>query len=269
MKKKVIYLSLLVVALGIIIIPINIKIKKANVYESMVVVPDIDSYKILTLEDIATNQINENVEKKKTTYEFYATMFGIDYDTLITEIRNNNKIAFNELDLLQTGNNKASFDASLLEFMTNLESRKSELFKRDYTYKNCSKEYIYNLIEYFVSLNPGVDVQTAKAITWIETGNLGAQSMLNKNNVFGGMSGGRLTSYSSIEYGVYKYITLLKKGYFDQGLRTVEQIGYKYNPTVVGGVKMANPTWVSNVNAYRNRFSSNIVIDSVEKLLNL
>ena len=142
MKKKVIYLSLLVVALGIIIIPINIKIKKANVYESMVVVPDIDSYKILTLEDIATNQINENVEKKKTTYEFYATMFGIDYDTLITEIRNNNKTAFNELDLLQTGNNKASFDASLLEFMTNLESRKSELFKRDYTYKNCSKEYI-------------------------------------------------------------------------------------------------------------------------------
>ena len=93
--------------------------------------------------------------------------------------------------------------------------------------------------------------------------------MLNKNNVFGGMSGGRLTSYSSIEYGIYKYITLLKKGYFDQGLRTVEQIGYKYNPTVVGGVKMANPTWVSNVNAYRNRFSSNIVIDSVEKLLNL
>ena len=64
MKKKVIYLSLLVVALGIIIIPINIKIKKANVYESMVVVPDIDSYKTLTLEDIATNQINENVEKK-------------------------------------------------------------------------------------------------------------------------------------------------------------------------------------------------------------
>ena len=59
MKKKVIYLSLLVVALGIIIIPINIKIKKANVYESMVVVPDIDSYKTLTLEDIATNQINE------------------------------------------------------------------------------------------------------------------------------------------------------------------------------------------------------------------
>ena len=30
---------------------------------------------------------------------------------------------------------------------------------------------------------------------------------------------------------------------------------------------MANPTWVSNVNAYRNKFSSNVNIDSVEKLL--
>lgn len=269
MKKKVMYLSLLtIVVLGIIIIPINIKIKKAKVYESMVVIPDIDSYKNLTLEDIATNQIDENVENKKTTYEFYANMFGIDYETLITEVRNNNKTAFNELDLLQTGNKKSSFDASLIEFITNLEDKKSELFKRSYTYKNCSKEYIYNLIEYFVSLNPSVDVQTAKAITWIETGNLGAQSMLNKNNIFGGMSGGRLTSYPSIEYGVYKYINLLKTGYFDQGLKTVEQIGYKYNPTVIDGVKMANPTWVSNVNTYRNKFSSNITIDSVEKLLN-
>ena len=270
MKKKVMYLSLLIiVVLGIIIIPINIKFKKVKVYESMVVVPNIDSYKTLTLEDIATNQINENITKKKVTYEFYANMFGIDYDTLINEIRNNNKTAFNELDLLQTGNEKVSFDASLLEFITNLESKKSELFKRDYVYKNCSKDYIYNLIEYFVSLNPSVDVQTAKAITWIETGNLGAQSMLNRNNIFGGMSNGRLTSYTSIEYGVYKYITLLKNGYFDQGLRTVEQIGYKYNPTVINGVKMANPTWVSNVNTYRNKFSGNVTIDSVEKLLNI
>ena len=129
MKKKVMYLSLLtMVVLSIIIIPINIKFKKAKVYESIVVVPDIDSYKTLTLEDIATNQINESVAKKKTTYEFYASMFGIDYDTLINEIRNNNKTSFNELDLLQTGSNKASFDASLLEFVTNLESQKSELY---------------------------------------------------------------------------------------------------------------------------------------------
>ena len=79
MKKKVMYLSLLtMVVLSIIIIPINIKFKKAKVYESIVVVPDIDSYKTLTLEDIATNQINESVAKKKTTYEFYANMFGID-----------------------------------------------------------------------------------------------------------------------------------------------------------------------------------------------
>ena len=96
MKKKVMYLSLFaVIILSIIIIPINIKFKKAKVYESMVVVPSIDSYKTLTLEDIALNQINENIEKKKTTYEFYANMFGIDYNTLINEIKNNNKTSFN------------------------------------------------------------------------------------------------------------------------------------------------------------------------------
>ena len=93
--------------------------------------------------------------------------------------------------------------------------------------------------------------------------------MLNKNNIFGGMSSGRLTSYPSIEYGVYKYIALLKSGYYDQGLKTVEQIGYKYNPTTIDDIKMANPTWVANVSAYRNKFSSNITINSVEKLLNL
>ena len=32
---------------------------------------------------------------------------------------------------------------------------------------------------------------------------------------------------------------------------------------------MANPTWVSNVNSYRNKFSSEVKITSVEKLLNL
>lgn len=270
MKKKVICIPLsLLIAVIMILIPINLNIKNNKKYESIVVVPNIDTYKTLTAEDIATNAINENITKKQKTYGFYATMFGIDYNTLIEEIKSVNKTAFNELDLLQTGNNKGSFDASLLEFITNLESRKAELFKRDYTYKNTSKEYIYNLIEYFVSLNPSVDLKTAKAITWIETGNLGAQSMLNKNNIFGGMSGGKLTTYPSIEYGVYKYILLLKNNYFDQGLQTVEQIGYKYNPLVVDGVKMANPTWVANVNTYRNKFSGEVNITSVEKLLDL
>ena len=270
MKKKVICIPLIVlISVITIIIPITLNIKNNKKYESIVIVPDIDTYKVLTAEDIAENKLNENITAKQKTYEFYATMFGIDYDTLLNEIKDANKTSFNELDLLQTGNNKASFDASLLEFITNLETSKSELFKRNYTYKDCSKEYIYNLIEYFVSLNPSVDVRTAKAITWIETGNLGAQSMLNKNNIFGGMSNGRLTTYPSIEYGVYKYIMLLKNSYFDQGLQTVEQIGYKYNPLTVDGVKMANPTWVSNVTSYRNKFSSEVNITSVEKLLNL
>lgn len=270
MKKKVISIFLIgFISVITIIIPITLNMKKNKTYESIVVVPNIDTYKTLTLEDIAENKINENITAKEKTYEFYAMMFGIDYNTLLSEIRSANKTSFNELDLLQTGNNKASFDAALLEFIAALENNKSELFKRNYSYKDCSKEYIYNLIEYFVSLNPSVDLKTAKAITWIETGNLGAQSMLNKNNIFGGMSNGRLTTYPSIEYGVYKYVMLLKSSYFDQGLQTVEQIGYKYNPLIVDGVKMANPTWVSNVNSYRNKFSSEVKITSVEKLLNL
>ena len=120
MKKKVICipLSLLIVVI-MILIPINLNIKNNKKYESIIVVPDIDTYKTLTAEDIAANAINENITKKQTTYEFYATMFGVDYNTLIEEIKSVNKTAFNELDLLQTGNNKCSFDASLLEFITN------------------------------------------------------------------------------------------------------------------------------------------------------
>ena len=45
----------------------------------------------LVPDDVYEQKKDDFIEKKKTTYEFYATMFGIDYDTLITEIRNNNK----------------------------------------------------------------------------------------------------------------------------------------------------------------------------------
>lgn len=262
MRKKVILISTIIMCLTIIT---AVAVKKRQ-YKSIINVPNMDSYITLSAKDIVNNQIEESIENNQETYAFFANMFGIDINNLKQEISESVDNQFNELDILNTGENKKNIDLALIEYLTALESKKPKLFNRKYSYKETNKQYVYNLIEYFVSLYPSVDVRTAKAITWIETGNLEANSMLRKNNIFGGMSNGKLTEYSSIEYGVYKYISLLKNNYFDKGLVTIEQIGYKYNPTIIDGVKQANPTWVNNVNAYRNKFASDIKITSVSQL---
>ena len=59
MKKKVISIFLIgFISVITIIIPITLNMKKNKTYESIVVVPNIDTYKTLTLEDIAENKIN-------------------------------------------------------------------------------------------------------------------------------------------------------------------------------------------------------------------
>ena len=92
-----------------------------------------------------------------------------------------------------------------------------------------------------------VDFFIACAIAQIES-NYSASSMLNKNNIFGGMSNGSLIKYKNIEYGILRYIKLLNDGYFNKGLTTIETIGKVYNPTYnENGIKVAKPSWVKNV----------------------
>ena len=120
---------------------------------------------------------------------------------------------------------------------------------------------------YFSKLYNNVDFSIAAAIVQIESGYT-VQSMLNKNNVFGGMSGGGLIKYKNIEYGILSYVKLLSDGYFGKGLTTVEDIGRVYNPTYnENGVKIAKPSWVSKVNNAMTEFVNVNTEISIEEVL--
>lgn len=223
-------------------------------YTNVVNIPIVDNVKVLTDEEIKEIKVEESINNNKSVYEFYSNMFGISMDTLKQELLNNEDID--------------NTDIEILNFIENLKAEKPELFNSKYEYINNNKEYIYGLIDYFCSIYTNVDNKIAKAISMVETGNLGASSMLKNNNIYGGMSSGKLIKYNNIEYGVYKYIKLLSNNYFGMGLNTIESIGYKYNPTLTENGKVANPTWVSNVYMYYNKLS-NSNINSIEELLKL
>ena len=84
-----------------------------------------------------------------------------------------------------------------------------------------------------------------------ETGNGTSNAIKTKNNVGGMMTKKGLMTFSSIEEGIDKMASNLKRLYFDQGLTTIPQIQKKYAP-----IKAANdPTglnqhWVSGVTKY-------------------
>lgn len=250
----------LIITITIVIIGIIIDIynKKENVLANTNI--NHYSYSVLTNEDI----IKKHMEENYPTYKFYSKMFGISLDNLENALIDEANLE--QRNLLAEDN---EFDKELLNFIINLEKEKPELFNREYYYEVKSKEYIYGLVEYFVSIYDNVDLDIAKAICYLESGNLNAKSMLKKNNIFGGMKNGKIIKYSSIEYGVFKYISLLSNSYYGKGLNTVETIGKKYNPLVVNGKSVANPDWVRNVKSIQKKFSSEVSIKSIDKLLEL
>ena len=180
--------------------------------------------------------INDNLD----IVSFFADVFQINQDTLIERL----KADYQSINLLNTTN----LEYTLSEYLLALEDSNRELFDNSIDPCDDSKEYIIALLKYFSKLYNNVDFSIAAAIVQIESGYT-VQSMLNKNNVFGGMSGGGLIKYKNIEYGILSYVKLLSDGYFGKGLTTVEDIGRVYNPTYnENGVKIAKPSWVSKVN---------------------
>ena len=109
--------------------------------------------------------------------------------------------------------------------------------------------YVENLIRYYTSIYNNVDTNLALSIGAAESGYYKVKYMLSAGNVYGGMSGGKLIHYNNIEIGVLSYVRLLSKSYFGKGLKTVQSIGYKYNPIIdENGNKIASPHWVGLVN---------------------
>ena len=214
-----------------------------------------ESTRILSEKEILNIFLTNNID----TIKFMCDMFQIDNEVLLNKLRED----YQSINLLDN-----DLDKALLDYIIILEDSNPELFSKKLNISNPSKEYMVALIKYFCDYYDNVDFSIAAAIAEIESG-YSAKSMLNKNNIFGGMSSGRLIKYKNIEYGIYSYVKLLSEGYFGKGLTTVEEIGRVYNPTYDdAGVKIAKPSWVTNVT---NAMSDYIIMDTVEieMLLNL
>lgn len=224
------------------------------------------SYDNRALESVRIITEEQKLELYLSEYEaeikFFANTFGISEETLLNKL-SNDYVAINLL------NTEENIGKVLINYLFALESSESDLFIKTITPCNKSKDYILSLINYFSNLYGNVDFEIAAAIAEVESG-FSAPSMLNKNNVFGGMASGRLIGYKNIEYGILRYIKLLSEGYFAKGLTTVETIGRVYNPMYnEQGVKIAKPTWVSHVNNAMSNYQDILDITNVSEILTL
>lgn len=102
----------------------------------------------------------------------------------------------------------------------------------------------------------GIDPALLAAIAVHETGNGTSNAVKNKNNVGGMMGKNGLMTFSSLEEGIEKMASNLKRNYIDKGLTTIEAIQKKYAPIGAGNDPNGlNNYWVNGVTRYYNMFS--------------
>lgn len=101
----------------------------------------------------------------------------------------------------------------------------------------------------------GIDWKLLKAISYFETGRLKSPLWKNSNNPGGITCGSRYCKYISKEVGIIKMAELLRKGYIDKGLDTIDKIHKKYAPP--GAKNDPNKTniyWPSHVKSIYKEF---------------
>lgn len=101
----------------------------------------------------------------------------------------------------------------------------------------------------------GIDPALLAAIAIHETGNGTSNAVKNKNNVGGMMGKNGLMTFNSLEEGIDKMASNLKRNYFDKGLTTIEAIQKKYAPVGASNDPTnLNSNWVNGVKKYYNMF---------------
>ena len=101
----------------------------------------------------------------------------------------------------------------------------------------------------------GIDPALLAAIAVHETGNGSSKAVKNRNNVGGMMGKNGLMSFNSLQDGIDKMASNLKRNYIDQGLTTIPQIQRKYAPVGEGNDPTnLNSNWVGGVSKYYSMF---------------
>lgn len=235
--------SIVIMAISVTIIVLTILFMK-NIHRELKVTTVNHETSVNTKEPLMPLKLSENalannfISENDEIIVFLAKVFQIKEEKLKENIIKDYPIL--KLD------DSSNTELSLINYLFSLENKQKSLFSKKTTKCRDSEEYMLALIKYFSDIYENVDYTIAAGIAKIES-NYSAKGMLNKNNIFGGLSNGKLIKYRNIEYGILKYIDLLSKGYFKKGLTDIEAIGKVYNPIIKNGKKIANPNWVKNV----------------------
>src|SRR5574344_32540 len=189
------------------------------------------------IEDEINNYINNNID----IFNFYCQTFEIDINNLKKQIiLDNMDNIFNPSDIGNTGITYDSLDLNLINYLFHLEKNNPKLFvNTHYNGSNYTKEDIYKTLNKFCNIFGNVDYSLLAGITYIETGNLNAKTMLNYNNIYGGLTNCRLIKYKNMDYGVLTYVKLMSEKYYGKGLTSIETIAKKFNP--------GHSEWIVNV----------------------
>lgn len=167
--------------------------------------------------------------------------------TLIANVVITNNTKAEVIELVKTKTNTIIVEKTTLE--------KAEV-------KEETKECTYGLVEcqiYAKAIEYGLNDEQAKisiAISKWETGNYTSNLFNNSNNV-GGLYNSQTKSffkYSNIEEGINSFVGNLKRGYFDKGLNTIEEIQKKYCPVgAANDPNNLNCHWVNGVTYFYNQ----------------
>lgn len=142
------------------------------------------------------------------------------------------------------------------KIVTNIEIKEVYAIKEIMVEPKKCEWGIYECAVYDTALEYGLNDEQAKiavAITKHETGTYTSDIFKNKNNIGGLYNSSEkcFYTYGSVEDGIDAYIRNLKKGYFDEGLDTIEKIQGKYAPlNAANDPTGLNNNWINGVTYY-------------------
>ena len=226
---------------------------------------------------IIEKNINYYIKENIKTLKFFSEMFGYDIefikDNLKERNKNIDKIEPSNIASLQNKDNALkkynNIEYGIVEYFYHMVEEYPEYRTKKLVSYNGESNYIEKLIMYYTNIYTNVDRNLALSIGAAESGYYKVKYMLNKNNIYGGMSSKGLIRHDNIELGVLKFIRMLSKNYYDKGLTTKYSIGKVYCPTYDEyGNKVASQHWINLVSKAQTKYENYKEMITIEDIIN-
>ena len=226
---------------------------------------------------IIEKNIKYYIKENESALTFFSKAFGFDIE-FVKEDLNKRAETIGELEptnigslVNETGELKTfeNIEYGIVEYFYDLSRRHPEKISKNVVPYSGDSDYVEKLIMYYTSIYTNVDTSIALSIGAAESGYYKVKYMLNRNNVYGGMTSRGLIHHENIEIGVLKYIRLLSNNYFGKGLTSINSIGRIYCPiTNEYGEKIASSHWINLVNTAKNKYDNYNNEITIEDIIN-